>query len=167
MEKLKLQEHINMGQSQREMAKALNISQSTVKYWLKKYELSTKGLSSGSRGKTEIECLHCGETDEDKFYGLKRTICGKCHNKYTIKKGQEKKDFIIKLLGGECKHCGYKKYNGALDLHHINPEEKDPNFKSIRGWGKEKIIDEVKKCILLCANCHREEHYNLGVGKSG
>lgn len=68
----------------------------------------------------------------------------------------------IKLKGGKCQKCGYLKYSGALDFHHLKKEEKSFN---IRGYGRTmswiKIEKELEKCILLCANCHREIHGGL------
>lgn len=61
--------------------------------------------------------------------------------------------------GGKCMICGYKRYLGALDFHHLNPKEKDFGL-SVKGLTRswEKIKQEIDKCILICANCHREIH---------
>lgn len=110
------------------------------------------------------KCIKCGETNPDKFYGHKKSICGACHNAEVIKKGQENKRFAIEYLGGACIKCGYNKYDCSLDLHHINPKEKDINFATKRGWSKERLTKELDKCVLLCSNCHREfhsGHFNL------
>lgn len=58
---------------------------------------------------------------------------------------------------GECQHCGYKDYR-ALDFHHV--EEKEYKISEIhnRGVSMETVKDELDKCILLCANCHRIHH---------
>lgn len=65
---------------------------------------------------------------------------------------------IIEAMGGKCNICGYNKCNGALELHHIDPSAKQFSFGGIRAnptaWNN--IVNELKKCILLCANCHRE-----------
>ncbi len=47
-----------------------------------------------------------------------------------------------------------------MDFHHINPEDKIYAVKDlmVRRW--ELIQTEIDKCILLCSNCHREEHWN-------
>ena len=70
------------------------------------------------------------------------------------------KDRIIQSMGGCCQICKYNKCSGALDLHHIDPTQKDINMSKIRAncasW--EIIVKELRKCILLCANCHREVH---------
>jgi hypothetical protein len=73
------------------------------------------------------------------------------------------KEIVVKSMGGYCQCCGYSKYNGALDLHHINPLEKDFSFGSVRAnpISLNKLTVELEKCILLCSNCHREIHGNI------
>jgi len=61
--------------------------------------------------------------------------------------------------GNKCKICGYKKCQRALSFHHIDPSKKEFDLSSkglTRSW--EKIQLEIKKCILVCANCHMEIH---------
>ncbi len=63
----------------------------------------------------------------------------------------------IEYKGGKCQVCGYDKYQGALDLHHLNPKEKEFGIGAkgyTRSW--EKVKTELDKCVLVCANCHRE-----------
>ena len=63
----------------------------------------------------------------------------------------------IEYKGGECQICGYKKHQGALELHHTNQNEKSFGIGDkgyTRAW--ETVKAELDKCILLCANCHRE-----------
>lgn len=72
------------------------------------------------------------------------------------------KEMAVGLKGGCCHFCGYNKYIGALDLHHINESEKSFGLSSrglTRGWEKVKL--ELTKCVLVCANCHREIHGGL------
>lgn len=68
---------------------------------------------------------------------------------------------LIRLMGGKCSKCGYDKNIAALDFHHINPKEKEFQLDSrhLSNTHMDKIIEEAKKCVLLCANCHREVHY--------
>jgi hypothetical protein len=70
------------------------------------------------------------------------------------------KERIIHAMGGQCACCGYNRCPSALALHHIIPEQKDP---SVAGWRSnsaswDKIVNELKKCILVCHNCHHEIH---------
>ena len=59
-----------------------------------------------------------------------------------------------------CRHCGEKDYV-VLDLHHINPSEKEAAPALLIGCSRETIKLEIRKCIVLCANCHRREHHRL------
>lgn len=65
-----------------------------------------------------------------------------------------------KQRGGKCERCGYDTYLGTLDFHHINQTEKDFTIGN-RDFRLKDCIEESKKCVLLCANCHREIHANL------
>ena len=58
----------------------------------------------------------------------------------------------------KCSKCGFS-HPAALDFHHTNSSEKEYTLGSIGVVSKEKFLEEVKKCIVLCANCHRIHHY--------
>lgn len=69
----------------------------------------------------------------------------------------KRKYYYIKLKGGCCAKCGYRKNISALEFHH-NSGKKELN---IGNYDNKKNIDckELDKCILLCSNCHRETHF--------
>ncbi len=55
--------------------------------------------------------------------------------------------------------CGYKKFEGALDFHHLDSVEKDSAIGHLAKDASMKVLkDEMRKCIIVCANCHREIH---------
>jgi hypothetical protein len=70
------------------------------------------------------------------------------------------KERMILSLGGKCCICGYKKTHRSLCFHHLNKNEKDFILGSVRANAKSwsKIVGELKKCVLLCMNCHGELH---------
>jgi len=59
--------------------------------------------------------------------------------------------------GNPCK-CG-ENYSACLEFHH-NIKSKEINISDAisRGWSMERIMKEIEKCIVLCANCHRKLH---------
>ena len=69
-----------------------------------------------------------------------------------------RKEDMVYVMGGQCAICGYKRSIHALEFHHLNPSEKEFDFnKAIcRNWNE--TAEELSKCVLLCANCHREIH---------
>lgn len=74
---------------------------------------------------------------------------------------QRLKHRLIYIGGGKCCICGYDKCNTALEFHHLNPDEKEFTLSANANIGTERAINEIKKCILVCANCHREIHEGL------
>ena len=64
-------------------------------------------------------------------------------------------------LGNACSICGYSKSLRALDFHHKDQAIKLEKLKKVRDWRKltkEEFENELKKCILVCKNCHCELH---------
>ncbi len=79
-------------------------------------------------------------------------------NKYCIERWKQRKLFAVDYKGGKCSKCGYDKCVGALEFHHLDPSEKEAHWQKMRLWSKSRLLKELDKCILLCANCHREIH---------
>lgn len=78
------------------------------------------------------------------------------------KRRRRLKAMAIQYLGGKCQICGYLRYQGALELHHIDPATKAFGFGDkgyTRAW--KSVLAELDKCILVCANCHREVEAGL------
>ena len=107
-------------------------------------------------------CKTCGETDPKKFFRRMKSMCGKCHAKDIGKRLIDSREQAIAYKGGKCEHCGYNKYRGALEFHHKDPTQKDP--RGLKAYKLERLFAEVDKCLLLCSNCHREEHGRLRQG---
>lgn len=74
---------------------------------------------------------------------------------------QRLKTRLVYVGGGCCAICGYDKCQGALEFHHLDPEEKDFALSQNANIATEKALNEIQKCILVCANCHREIHAGL------
>lgn len=69
---------------------------------------------------------------------------------------------LIHVCGDKCNLCGYNRVINSLEFHHINPQEKEYGIAANGTCHNlEKDLQEVKKCILVCANCHREIHAGL------
>jgi|SRR3990167_525745 len=73
------------------------------------------------------------------------------------------KQRIVESLGGKCVCCGYNKYIGALECHHVEKDKKRFTIGSVRAnsvsW--KVITEELRKCILVCSNCHKEIEHGI------
>jgi hypothetical protein len=157
MDRETLEQLIEQGHSLRTLARETGKSQGSVRYWLRTYGLVTQ-RSPFERAQRRCKC---GETDPAKFYGHKTTVCAKCHSKQTLESGRDKKQRARDLLGGKCCYCGYDTFQVALDIHHLDPEKKDPDFHGMRSWSWKRIVKELEGCCLLCRNCHAALHAGL------
>lgn len=119
----------------------------------------------------EVNMKHCTRCKTDKplidFYKRRAgtqpsSYCKPCTNQQVIERQRKLKQQCIEYKGGSCQHCNYSKYAGALEFHHLDPTQKEFSLahQHTTSFG-DKIKQELDKCILLCANCHREEHARL------
>ena len=114
-------------------------------------------------------CNRCKQEKELSEFRVVKSIyyrgtCKKCE----VIEHQESQcytqDYVYSLKN-ECSICGYNKCKTALEFHHLNPQEKETAISILtkRRWSEhtKKLIDEeFEKCIVVCANCHREIHDN-------
>ncbi len=174
MDKALLIELLNSGESINSISKKTGKSFTTVRYWCKKYDLkSTHKQFKDSEKKEYGEFRRCPKCKDnckiEDFYqrrGIKysSTYCKKCTTIQTIERMHKMKKLMVDYKGGKCVKCGYNTYMGALEFHHLNPEEKDFNPSRLKKYTfDDKIKNELDKCILVCANCHREIHSKIVV----
>lgn len=120
------------------------------------YQLDDKILDIESTSK---KCNKCGILKHiSEFYG-RRAVCKECVCIQEKEKYQLKMDSLNaykKTL--VCLKCGESRFY-LLDFHHVNSEEKDYSISDNPHAKLETIMEEIKKCIPLCSNCHREFHY--------
>ena len=109
------------------------------------------------------ECKTHGLTD---FIPKTKTssylICRRCRIDAVKKRRAKVKQMAIEYKGGKCSCCGYDRCSMALEFHHTDPSQKDFSLSQdghTISWSKVKT--ELDKCVMLCANCHREEHFRL------
>lgn len=177
MDKNELTTFVDQWFSTREISKKTGKSQTTVRYWLKRYQLKTKPAPrnrGGENSKPEAYqkpccCKFCGASDPKDFYevGRKRikTRCRKCHAKEQVNRFREYKRLAVEYKGGKCIKCGYDKCLACLDFHHPDPSQKDPRWRMMRNWTFENVKCELDKCWLVCRNCHGEIHYGTNIGQ--
>ena len=104
-----------------------------------------------------LECSVHGVTEHVMYNGRYR--CKKCFVHYNNEKRKKYKNLLVEYKGGKCEICGYDKCVKALEFHHINKETKKFSISdNAFNRSLDELKKEVDKCILVCANCHRELH---------
>lgn len=172
MKKEELELLINDGKSLNQISKQTGKSLTTVRYWVKKLQIPFETKSFVDQGQKDYgEFRYCPRCKKDcptnEFYdrrGKKNSsvYCKKCTTDQVVERTKKLKKEMVDYKGGCCEICGYKKYIGALDFHHINPNEKDFTIAHIRQYKFDEVIkEELDKCMLVCSNCHREIHGGL------
>lgn len=80
--------------------------------------------------------------------------------KYNKTRRNRIKQEFVNALGGKCWKCGYDRCVHGFDFHHINPADKKFTISTsiAAGLSSQELLNEIKKCALLCSNCHRELH---------
>jgi hypothetical protein len=104
-------------------------------------------------------------------------VCANCHRKLhkrekknqryledTSNVGMQHKREIIRWFYDyksalKCEVCGENE-PCCIDFHHEREKTMSIGRFASRGHSKDKILEEIKKCKVLCANCHRELHWN-------
>lgn len=170
IDKETLTELVNKNYSSHRIAKELKCSQTNVRHWLKKY-----GLNLNARAAQKVEqekglktCPQCKRTlarTKEFFYinksGACHSWCKKCNDVITWGKQKDLKKKSVEYKGGKCCICGYNKYVGALDFHHVDPSQKEFNISRLRLYTWERVKMELDKCVCVCKNCHAELHGNV------
>jgi hypothetical protein len=78
------------------------------------------------------------------------------------------KEYILEKKQVPCQDCGGIFPEYCMDFHHLDEKSKSQSLKNEQKsftniacrWGKNKIDEELEKCVVLCANCHRIRHHN-------
>ena len=143
------------------MKKGQKLDETLVKDMIEFYRAGNSARKTAEKfGVSKTSVLDYNKPKEEKRAREKKMSA---KNVIAVRKRRKKlKDMSISYMGGACQECGYHKCKEALEFHHLDPNEKDFGISKngyTRSWEKVKI--ELDKCIMVCANCHREIHAGL------
>lgn len=106
----------------------------------------------------ERTCQSCGRNYEyHRSKGCTADLCNSClvnERRFAIKVK------IVDFLGGACVDCGYDKCFAAMHVHHLDAARKEFNLSGAHARSWANIELELRKCVLLCANCHATRHHD-------
>jgi transposase len=157
---------VDRGLTIEKIAQSLGVSDSTVKKWLKRHDLRTRGaqrrvvldqLRDEGKEDTQLECRKHGLTRHVSVASERRLRCATCRAEAVSRRRRKVKEILVAEAGGKCTLCGYARHSAALQFHHLDPATKSFGL-GVRGITRsiETLRAEAAKCVLLCANCHAE-----------
>jgi transposase len=168
IERGRLEELVAAGMTIAEIAAAVGMAKTTVRYWLGRYGLRTCHPAPQRQGEDVRRAKAGGRltmTRECSRHGLTPFVldtrgcyrCRRCRSEAVTRRRRRVKQILIAEAGGCCQACGYDRHPAALAFHHLDPAQKRL-VVSARGVGLslDTLRAEAQKCVLLCANCHAE-----------
>jgi DNA-binding transcriptional ArsR family regulator len=159
----RLEPLIATGATAREMAEELDVSESTIRYHLKKNGLRTlngvgrRALVTGRKlPVTTGICPRHGKTDFV-LEGRGSYRCKRCRSEGVSRRRRRLKELLVEEAGGRCALCGYHRCVAALQFHHLDPSAKAFGLAQ-KGMTRsiKEARREAEKCLLVCSNCHAE-----------
>jgi hypothetical protein len=159
---------VGSGASIAQIAESVGRSKAAVRHWLAKYGLRTAGgigrrspdasREAREAGLTEVS-LDCprhgtaGHVRDSRGYFR----CRRCRQEAVVRRRRRVKEILVAEAGGCCRLCGYDRCRAALQFHHLDPSAKQFGVAE-NGMARsiERLRAEVRKCVLLCSNCHAE-----------
>ena len=119
-------------------------------------------------------CLNCNPFKEDlilspsertnknklkckEYYNSNKEVLNKASNNYQKERRISRKAKIVRLIGG-CQICGYNKNYKNIAFHHIDDDKSFGLSGNIAKYNWLEILNELKKCIVICHNCHGDVH---------
>lgn len=172
----------NNGMSYAEISKQVGCSKSTVSF-----HCTNSGLGYIGLGKTQLDRsvinemmeyrkLHTIQQTASQFMVSPATVKRYCSSKPRIvmsledrskanyarvkARRQRLKELAIEYKGGKCEVCGYSRSIWALEFHHKESSQKDFSVSKYQTLAWSKLKQELDKCMIVCANCHREIHHD-------
>lgn len=171
MDKQDLLELLDTNLTYQQIAEKLGYktSQTTVRY-IKKYGITpnrkpgkTLSIVNGKK-----QCKTCSQVLSIDLFGKTsknnpKSSCKNCETKIAKQARKVGKQLAVDYKGGKCEICKYSKCIASLEFHHLDPLTKENNVSRLLTSTAHRLTDRAKqeldKCILVCANCHGELHY--------
>jgi transposase len=158
---------IGEGLSIAQLAERTGRSKATVRHWLNRYGLRTQRPARGRAREGALEAREAGLAEVILVCPRHGSIehvrevrgyyrCRRCRQEAVVRRRRKVKEILVEEAGGRCRLCGYDRCVAALEFHHVDPHAKEFGVAQRGARSIERLRAEVRKCVLLCSNCHAE-----------
>lgn len=80
----------------------------------------------------------------------------------TNTRNRDRKKAAVEHFGSKCHDCQRVFPQCVYEFHHLDPKGKDMNPSAALNMSEERMWNELKKCIMVCSNCHKMRHFMKG-----
>lgn len=142
-------------------------------------------LTSTGKAVQKKKCNYCYKTKPITEYDIAvnnksgyKSYCKLCkvsykksYNKYNrgryvLQRGRKLKEELVNSFGNKCNICKNSFHISCYDFHHLDPKTKKESLSKLMSSGQlSKMYKEAKKCVMLCAHCHKILHYEENTRK--
>jgi transposase len=158
---------IGEGLSIAQLAERTGRSKAAVRHWLNKYALRTQRPRRGRARDGSLEAREAGlaavilvcprhGSIEHVREGRGYYRCRRCRQEAVVRRRRKVKEILVEEAGGRCRLCGHDRRVAALEFHHVDPRVKEFGVAQRGARSIDLLRAEVRKCVLLCSNCHAE-----------
>ncbi|MBV9195884.1 MAG: helix-turn-helix domain-containing protein [Solirubrobacterales bacterium] len=168
----RLAELVDAGMTIAELAAELGVTPVTVRRRLARFGLRTprtrrlQSAAEAKEGGDAFPVLQCARHGKTQFIleGRGSYRCKRCRAERVAERRRRAKAILVAEAGGACVLCGYNRYVGALEFHHLDREAKrfEVNVNGATA-SLDSLREEARKCVLLCSNCHAEVERGVAV----
>jgi 5-methylcytosine-specific restriction endonuclease McrA len=161
----RLEPLVEAGMTIAQIAAEVGRTATTVRVWLKRHGLRTAASQHadaarcGRAAGVERLTMQCPSHGEVAFAleGRGYYRCTQCRQERVARRRRRIKEILVSEAGGACCVCGYQRYLGALQFHHVDPDQKRLGLSRAGiTLSIATMRDEATKCVLLRSNCHAE-----------
>lgn len=168
LDRKELEALVEAGLSIAQIAREVDRGTGTVRHWLGRYGLKTRGrrrrvdVDEETDVRTRWIVDRCAAHGDTRFVLESRGYyrCARCRSERATERRRENKRVLLGELGGHCVLCGYDRYAGALDFHHLDGGDKQFGLSRIASSLARARV-EARKCVILCSVCHAEVEANI------
>lgn len=112
----------------------------------------------------EKQCIKCQKIKPiSDFWKTKyktyRSQCIYCDREYAKETRRKNQALLVSLKNVPCTDCGENYPSYIMDFDHLDGNTKYQNVSALIN-SKGKLLEEIKKCEIVCSNCHRERTFN-------
>lgn len=121
-------------------------------------------LFGSSRWGLQSYCKACQRNYMKTYYRKNTSKHCKTVSRSTFNKRRKHREITDQIKSVPCKDCNQSFPPYVMDFDHINPKEKEFTIcEQLGRYATKRILREIEKCEVVCANCHRIRTHNRRV----